>query len=60
VTKTGFATLSEDVELLVGQVATVNGQLKTGSISEVIEVLEKLRSWIKPRPASAKISLPVK
>ena len=38
VTKTGFATLSEDVELLVGQVATVNGQLKTGSISEVIEV----------------------
>ena len=38
VTKTGFATTTETVELLVGQVGTVNAELKTGSMSEVIEV----------------------
>jgi outer membrane receptor protein involved in Fe transport len=38
ITKTGFATVSESVELMVGQVATVNAELQTGSMSQVIEV----------------------
>jgi len=38
VTKTGFATSSQTIEILVGQTATVNAELKPGSTSELIEV----------------------
>lgn len=38
IAKTGFSTVLETVELMVGQVATVNAELKTGSMSETIEV----------------------
>ena len=38
VTKTGFATFSQTIEVLVGQTATVNAELKPGSESELIEV----------------------
>jgi hypothetical protein len=38
ITKNGFAGVAETIEILIGQTATVNVQLKTGSISEVIEV----------------------
>ncbi len=38
VSKTGFAGVAETIEILIGQTATVNVELKTGSISEVIEV----------------------
>ena len=36
--KTGFATVADTVEILIGQAATVNVELKTGSVSEIIEV----------------------
>jgi hypothetical protein len=38
VSKTGFASVAETIEILIGQTATVNADLKTGSMSEVIEV----------------------
>src|SRR6266403_963949 len=38
VTKTGFGTVAQTVETLIGQVATVNAELKPGATSEVIEV----------------------
>jgi outer membrane receptor protein involved in Fe transport len=38
ITKTGFATYSETIEIFVGQAATVDAELKTGSMSETIEV----------------------
>src|SRR3981081_1198896 len=38
VTKTGFGTVAQTVETLIGQVATVNADLQTGSVSEIIEV----------------------
>src|SRR5467141_1065683 len=38
VTKTGFGTVAQTVETLIGQVATVNAELKPGPTSEVIEV----------------------
>jgi outer membrane receptor protein involved in Fe transport len=38
VSKTGFAGVAETIEILIGQTATVNVELKTGSMSEVIEV----------------------
>src|ERR1700704_1824966 len=38
VTKTGFGTVAQTVETLIGQVATVNADLKPGATSEVIEV----------------------
>jgi outer membrane receptor protein involved in Fe transport len=38
VSKTGFAVVAETIEILIGQTATVNVELKTGSMSEVIEV----------------------
>jgi outer membrane receptor protein involved in Fe transport len=38
VTKAGFGTVAETVETLIGQVATVNAELKPGATSEVIEV----------------------
>lgn len=38
VSKTGFATVAQTVEIMVEQVATINVELKTGSVSEVIEV----------------------
>jgi outer membrane receptor protein involved in Fe transport len=38
VTKKGFAALTQKVEILVGQTATVNAELKPGAESEVIEV----------------------
>src|SRR6267143_4684871 len=38
VSKTGFASVAETIEILIGQTATVNVELKTGSMSEVIEV----------------------
>src|SRR5215469_6608806 len=38
VTKQGFAVFSQTIEILVGQTATVNAELKPGAESEVIEV----------------------
>src|SRR6266850_1118925 len=38
VTKAGFGTVAQTVETLIGQVATVNSELKPGATSEVIEV----------------------
>ena len=38
VSKAGFSTVSQNVELLVGQTATVNVVLNPGSVSETIEV----------------------
>ena len=38
VSKSGFATVSETIEILVGQTATVSLELKPGITSEVIEV----------------------
>ena len=38
VSKTGFAGVAETIEILIGQTATVNVELRTGSMSEVIEV----------------------
>ena len=38
ITKTGFATLVQNIEILVGQTATVNAELKPGVMSELIEV----------------------
>src|SRR6267378_3051724 len=38
VSKTGFAGVAETIEILIGQTATVNVELKTGSVSEIIEV----------------------
>jgi len=42
VSKTGFAGVSETIEILIGQTATVNTELKTGSMSEVIEVTSEV------------------
>ena len=41
VSKDGFSTVSQTVELLVGQTATANLTLNPGSISETIEVTEQ-------------------
>ena len=41
VSKDGFSTVSQTVELLVGQTATTNITLNPGSISETIEVTEQ-------------------
>src|SRR5260370_11889430 len=38
VSKTGFAGVAETIEILIGQTATVNVELKTGPMSEIIEV----------------------
>src|SRR6266436_2992789 len=38
VTKAGFGTIAQTIETLIGQVATVNAELKPGATSEVIEV----------------------
>jgi len=38
ITKTAFATFVQTIEILVGQTATVNAELKPGVMSEVIEV----------------------
>src|SRR5882724_11210123 len=38
ITKPGFGTVVQTIETLIGQVATVNGELKPGATSEVIEV----------------------
>ncbi len=38
VTKAGFGTVAQTVEALIGQVSTVNAELKPGATSEVIEV----------------------
>ncbi|HVH72026.1 MAG TPA: carboxypeptidase-like regulatory domain-containing protein, partial [Candidatus Dormibacteraeota bacterium] len=38
VSKTGFATFSQTIEVLVGQTTTVNAELKPGVATEVIEV----------------------
>ncbi|MGB2679178.1 MAG: carboxypeptidase regulatory-like domain-containing protein [Candidatus Acidiferrum sp.] len=38
VTKTGFATTTETVEVQVGQTVTVNAELQVGATSQVIEV----------------------
>src|SRR6266436_860066 len=38
VSKTGFATFAQTLEILVGQAAMVNAELKPGAASEVIEV----------------------
>jgi outer membrane receptor protein involved in Fe transport len=38
VTKAGFGTVAQTIETLIGQVATVNAELRPGATSEVIEV----------------------
>jgi outer membrane receptor protein involved in Fe transport len=38
ISKAGFGTVAQTVETLIGQVATVNAELKPGATSEVIEV----------------------
>src|ERR1700694_3475200 len=38
IAKAGFGTVAQTVETLIGQVATVNAELKPGATSEVIEV----------------------
>jgi len=38
VSKTGFATFAQTIEILIGQTATVNAELKPGAASELIEV----------------------
>jgi outer membrane receptor protein involved in Fe transport len=38
VSKTGFAGVAQTIEILIGQTATANVELKTGSVSEIIEV----------------------
>jgi outer membrane receptor protein involved in Fe transport len=38
VTKSGFGTVAQTAETLIGQVATINAELKPGATSEVIEV----------------------
>jgi outer membrane receptor protein involved in Fe transport len=38
VTKAGFGTFSQTVEILIGQITTVSAELKPGSASETIEV----------------------
>jgi outer membrane receptor protein involved in Fe transport len=38
ITKSGFATYVQTIEILIGQTATVNAQLKTGVATELIEV----------------------
>jgi outer membrane receptor protein involved in Fe transport len=38
VSKTGFASIAQTIEVLIGQTATVNVELKTGSMSEIVEV----------------------
>src|ERR1700704_785338 len=38
ISKAGFGTVAQTVETLIGQVATVNSELKPGAASEVIEV----------------------
>jgi outer membrane receptor protein involved in Fe transport len=38
VTKAGFATVAQTIEILIGQTATVDAELKPGASSEIIEV----------------------
>ena len=38
ISKAGFATVAETIEILVGQMATVNAELRPGTASEVVEV----------------------
>jgi outer membrane receptor protein involved in Fe transport len=38
IAKAGFATVAETIEILIGQVTTVNAELKPGAASEIIEV----------------------
>src|SRR6266478_4509989 len=38
VSKAGFASVSETMEILIGQMTTVNAELKPGATSEIIEV----------------------
>jgi outer membrane receptor protein involved in Fe transport len=38
VTKTGFAVVAQTIEVLIGQTATVNAELKPGAATELIEV----------------------
>src|SRR5882762_7659930 len=38
ITKAGFATVVDTIEILIGQTTTVNVELKTGSVSEIVEV----------------------
>ena len=38
ITNTGFTSMTETLEILIGQVATVNAELKPGSTSVVVEV----------------------
>jgi len=38
ISKTGFASIAQTIEVLIGQTATINAELKTGSMSEIVEV----------------------
>jgi len=42
VTKAGFATVTQTIEILVGQTTTANAELKPGAASEVIEVTSEV------------------
>jgi outer membrane receptor protein involved in Fe transport len=42
ITRAGFSTVTETLETLIGQVATVNAELKPGTASEVIEVTSEM------------------
>src|SRR5260370_373642 len=47
VSKTGFATFAQTLEILVGQTAMVNAELKPGAASEVIEVTSGARLQLR-------------
>src|SRR5882724_527049 len=38
ISKTGFASIAQTIEVLIGQTATINAELKTGSMSQTVEV----------------------
>ena len=42
VTKSGFATFTENLEIMVGQTATVNAELRVGATSEIVEVTSEV------------------
>ena len=45
VTMTGFTTVTETIEIFIGQSTTVNAELKPGATTVVVEVSGELRWW---------------
>ena len=60
ITKSGFATTTQTVEVMVGQIITANAELQIGSGSETVEVTSEAPLIESPRPTSARTSLPEK